>query len=192
MRRTFTVLGTEITINTINQENYISLSDIAKRSSTNKPAVTIQSWLKNQSTLTFLKTWELVHNEHFKVSQMANFRELATDNRSSITVKKFVEQTNAIGITAKPGRNGGTYAHEEIALNFCYWLNPEFQVYFFKEFIKLKQEQFLALHQAQQSQSFKWHISKITDNIDEARNLLDTIPGQLEQHKRIDTNLLEE
>lgn len=134
-KQKITVDGIDIRINDL---DFISITDIAKRSSANKPAVTIQSWLRNQRTITFLATWEQVHNPNFKVSQMTDFREQAADNRSAITPKKYIEQTGAIGITAKSGRYGGTYTHSDIALNFCYWLSPEFQVYLAKEFQRLK------------------------------------------------------
>lgn len=137
-KQKITVDGISIRINDV---DYISITDIAKKSSANKPAVTIQSWLRNQRTISFLAAWEQAHNPNFKVSQMTDFREQAADNRSAITPKQFIEQTGAIGITAKSGRYGGTYSHSDIALNFCYWLSPEFQVYLAKEFQRLKQDE---------------------------------------------------
>lgn len=137
-KQKITVDGISIRINDL---DYISITDIAKKSSANKPAVTIQSWLRNQRTISFLATWEQVHNPNFKVSQMTDFREQAADNRSAITPKQYIEQTGAIGITAKSGRYGGTYTHSDIALNFCYWLSPEFQVYLAKEFERLKRDE---------------------------------------------------
>ena len=84
------------------------------------------------------------------------------------------------GLISKSGRyDGDTYAHRDIALNFCYWLSPTFQVYFIKAFQQLIEEQF-------NNKNLEWHISKLTDNVDEMRNLLDTIPGQKPQRNRID------
>ena len=172
------VQGLQIQINKIQNSDYISLTDIAKRSNDNKPAFTILNWLRNQNTLLYLETWEQVHNPDFKVVQMHNFRLEAADNRSAISPKNFIEKTNAIGLISKAGRYGGTFAHSDIALEFCSWLSPQFKVYFFKEFQRLKSEEF-------SKKNLEWHISKITDNIDEVRNLLDTIPGQLPELNRL-------
>lgn len=102
----------------------------------------------------------------------------STDNRFIISPQEWIKAVNAIGLVQKKGRGGGTFAHAEIALDFCYWLNPEFKVYFNKEFIRLKEME-------AQQQNLEWHISKITDNVDEIRNLLDTIPGQSPMRNRI-------
>lgn len=129
----------------IDDRGYISLTDIAKQSSENKPAITIQSWLRNQRTISFLATWEKVNSSDFKVSQMTYFRELASDNRKAITVKLYLETTGATGMTSKSGRYGGTFAHSDIALEFCSWLSPEFKVYLIKEFQRLKADEQLRL-----------------------------------------------
>lgn len=129
----------------IDEQGYVCITDIAKQGKNAKPAFSIINWLKNQSTLRFLKTWELVHNPNFKVVQMDNFRLSATDNSLGLTPQNYIEQTEAISIVSKSGRYGGTFAHSDIALNFCYWLSPEFQVYLIKEFQRLKKEEFLRL-----------------------------------------------
>ena len=130
----------------INKDGYISLTDIAKRSVTDaEPIVALRSWLKNSNTLLFLETWEKRKNEHFKLDRMVQFRMNAADNRNYATPKKYIEETGAIGIVSKSGRYGGTFAHSDIALNFCYWLSPEFQVYLMEEFQRLKAEEQLRL-----------------------------------------------
>lgn len=172
------VQGLEIQINSIEDKDYISLTDIAKRSNTSKPAFTILNWLRNQNTLLYLETWEQVHNPNFKVVQMHNFRLEASDNRAAISPQNYIAKTNAIGLISKRGRTGGTFAHSDIALEFCSWLSPQFKVYFFKEFQRLKSKEF-------SQRNLQWHISKITDNVDEIRNLLDTIPGQLPELNRL-------
>ncbi|MFK7983698.1 MAG: KilA-N domain-containing protein [Saprospiraceae bacterium] len=129
----------------INQNDYVSLTDIAKRSSDREPSSLIQGWLRNQNTLIFLETWEALHNANFKPSQMAGFRLSATENRNLISAQKYIKATEAIGITSKSGRHGGTFAHSDIALNFCYWLSPKFQVYLIQEFQRLKAEEQLRL-----------------------------------------------
>jgi hypothetical protein len=172
------VQGIDINVSEINKVEYISLTDIAKRATDTKPALVIQRWLRNQSTLLYLKTWETVHNPNFKVSQIGYLFESMADNRYDISPTKFINLTKAIGLTTKSGRNGGTYAHHEIALEFCTWLSPEFKVYFYKEWVQLKAEEY-------NRRSLEFHVKRITDSIDEARNWLDTIPGQEESRNRI-------
>ncbi len=132
------VEGTSITIN---KEGFISLTDIAKRSSDREPNQVIRSWLRNQGTINYLEAWETVHNVNFKHGQMDMFRKQASNNRAKISAQLYIEETQAKGLTSKSGRYGGTFAHSDIALNFCYWLSPEFQVYFLKEFQRLKSEE---------------------------------------------------
>ena len=126
-----------ITIN-IDTEEYVSLTDIAKSSVGKKPADLISNWMQNQKTLVFLETWETVHNPDFKVVQMHDFRIKAVSERYIMSPKKYIEATNAIGMISNAGRYGGTFAHLEIALAFAYWLEPSFQVYFLKEFNRMK------------------------------------------------------
>jgi hypothetical protein len=138
--------------------------------------------MKNSNTLLFLEAWEKLHNPGFKVHQMEHFRLRASENRYIATPQNFIEETGAIGIISKSGRYGGTFAHKDIALNFCYWLSPVFQVYLLKEFQRLKEEEF-------SRKNLEWHLTKITHNIDEVRILLDTIPGQRPDLNRL--NFLE-
>jgi len=141
-KQTLIVKGIKITID---DGKYVSITDIAKKNDRDRPAELIRRWLRNQSTINFLATWEEVHNPNFKVAQMNHFKNYASLNRNFISTKIYLEQTQAIGITAKAGRFGGTYAHPDIALNFCYWLSPEFQVYLLKEFQRLKEEEALRI-----------------------------------------------
>jgi len=177
-KKKINVQGVEIRVEKVKEEDYISLTDIAKKNSGRPPNSVLISWIRNQNTLSFLGAWEKTFNPNFKHSQMAMFRELAADNRSLLTPKNFVEQTEALGMTSKSGRYGGTYAYKDIALNFCYWLSPEFQVAMIKTFQELLAREF-------SRKNLEWHISKITDNIEEARNLLDTIPFQNPDRNRI-------
>ncbi len=130
----------------INKEGYVCLTDIAKRSiEDTEPIVALRAWLKNSSTLLFLQTWENKKNINFKLNQMVQFRMKAADNRNYATPQKYIEETGAIGIISKSGRYGGTFAHSDIALNFCYWLSPEFQVYLMEEFQRLKADEQIRL-----------------------------------------------
>jgi len=167
-----------ITIDSINNAEYISLTDIAKQTS-DEPRFTIRNWMSTKNTLRYLGVWEEMHNPDFKRAGFRTFKENYFDSSSfSLTPEKWIKATNAAGIISKRGRGGGTFAHKDIAINFCYWLEPEFQVYFIKAFQELMQREF-------PRQNLEWHLSKITDNIDEVRNLLDTIPGQLPKHNRL-------
>lgn len=181
MSKKITVKGIEIKITEREDGEYVSLTDIARQSDEDEPRFVIRNWMKNSGTLRFLWTWEKLYNPKFnsKGVQMDTFMGQATDNLRKITPEKWIKEYNAIGLISKRGRHGGgTFAHTNIALEFCSWLSPEFKVYMIKEFERLKAEESKRLN-------YEWHISKITDNVDEIRALLDTIPGQLEKHKRI-------
>lgn len=164
------VQGLLIRIEPIRDDDYVSLTDIA-RSGDSTPDVIINSWIKNLNTLEFLEEWELLKNPDFNPHQMVGFKEKYLKNRNSITPKRWIKELNAIGIISKSGRYGGTYAHKDIALQFCGWLSPKFQVYMMIKFQELIEEKY-------RHKNLEWHISKITDNVEEIRNLLDTIPGQ--------------
>ena len=182
MKKKINVQGLEIRIEPVEKQDYISLTDIAKQSS-NKPQFVIINWIRNMQNLKFLITWETVHNPDFNLVHLHKVKDLASDNRILLSPSKFVKETNAIGLYTRAGRyNSGTFAHKDIALNFCFWLSPEFQVYFIKEFQRLKEEE-------AQRKNLEWHVKKLTDNVEEMRNLLDTIPGQDSTRQRL---LLEE
>ncbi len=177
-KSTIEVQGLEIRVEPVNDLDYVSLTDIAKKNSDDAPVYLLQRWIRNKSTLTFLDQWEKVHNPKFKHAQMSVFKEQASINRNSISPQRYIKATDAIGITSKSGRGGGTFAHKEIALNFCYWLDPAFQVFLFKAFNELMRREV-------ERKNLEWHVTKITDNVEEIRNLLDTIPGQQENRNRL-------
>jgi hypothetical protein len=177
-KKKITVDGLSIRIDKIDQNDYICLTDIAKNSSDGKPAFLIQNWMKNMNTVRFLLAWERLHNPEIKVVQMEYLLGTVSDNRFILSPQKWISKYNAIGMLQKAGRGGGTYAHSDIALEFCSWLSPEFKVLILKEFQRLKEDE-------AQRKNFEWHITKITDNVEEIRNLLDTIPGQLPERNRI-------
>jgi len=106
--------------------------------------------------------------------------EVATSN-FHISPSNWIERFKAKGIYTKKGRGGGTYAHKDIALNFCYWLDPRFQILMIKKFQELLEEDF-------QRKNLQWHLRKITDNIDEVRDLLGTIPHQDPKLSRLNRN----
>ncbi|MFK7978540.1 MAG: KilA-N domain-containing protein [Saprospiraceae bacterium] len=124
----------------IDQDNYISLTDIAK-SANNEPRFTIRNWIQNTNTIRYLHEWEEVHNPISNRVQIHTVLEKATNNRYNMSPSKWIDMVEAIGMTSSSGRYGGTFAHQDIAINFCYWLNPSFQIYFIKEFQRLKEQE---------------------------------------------------
>lgn len=144
-KKNIEVQGLIIRIEPINEKDYVSLTDIAKSVSDEKPAYTIQNWIRNNNTIRYLAKWEIVHNENVKVVHLHDLLEKFTNNRSAVSAQKWIDETGAIGLVQKSGRGGGTYAHSDIALNFMYWLSPEFQIYFIKEFQRLKTKEALGL-----------------------------------------------
>ncbi|MEM1322545.1 MAG: KilA-N domain-containing protein [Bacteroidota bacterium] len=153
-KKKITVEGIEIAILVGDKRDYISLTDIARQAA-DEPRFTIRSWMRNNNTLAYLDEWESVHNPDFKRGDAATFRLKALNNSFSATVTAWVSATNALGLQSRAGRYGGTFAHREIALNFCYWLSPTFQVYLIKEFDRLKAEEAKALGRSD------WDIKRI-------------------------------
>lgn len=129
------VLGKEITIS---KEEYISITDMLKAKDGD---FFISDWLRNRNTVEFLGVWESVNNPDFNYGEFATIRSQSGLNSYKISVKEWVEKTNAIGIQAKAGRYGGTYAHPDIAFEFGMWISPAFKVYLIKEFKRLKEEE---------------------------------------------------
>ncbi len=99
----------------------------------------IRNWMRNKNTIEFLGLWEKLFNPDFKGVEFDTFLNEAGLNRFNMTPKKWINTTNAIGIISKAGRNGGTYAHKDIAFEFASWISPEFKLYLIKEFQRLKE-----------------------------------------------------
>ena len=139
-KKKITVLGNEITLlPQKGAEDFISLTDIMKKFDDD---FSIYSWMRNKNTVEFLGTWEQLHNPNFKGNEFVTFKNAAGSNNFNLTPKKWIQATEAIGMFTKSGRfGGGTFAHKDIAINFCYWLSPTFQLYLIKEFQRLKEEE---------------------------------------------------
>jgi hypothetical protein len=129
------VQGTEVTVLSEQEGDFISLTDMLKAKDGD---FFISDWLRNRNTVEFLGIWESVHNPRFNYGGFAIIRSKAGLNSYKLSVKEWVEQTNAIGLRAQAGRYGGTYAHRDIAFEFGMWISPEFKVYLIKEFQRLK------------------------------------------------------
>ena len=142
MARKIEVRGTEIRILTVEREDYISLTDMLKAKDGD---FFISDWLRNRNTVEFLGIWERVHNPRFNYGEFAIIASLAGLNSYKISVKEWVEKTNAAGIKATTGRYGGTYAHRDIAFEFGMWISAEFKIYLIQEFQRLKDAEFKQL-----------------------------------------------
>ena len=139
--KTITVQGTTISIHQGNESDYISLTDIARHKDQNNTDDVIKNWLRNRNTIELLGFWETMYNPDFKPVEFDGFRNQAGLNSFVLTPKKWVETTNAIGITSKSGRYGGTFAHKDIAFEFASWISIEFKLFIIKEFQRLKDDE---------------------------------------------------
>ncbi len=138
MTKQIQVKDTVITVIKHHGEDYIGLTDMLKAKDGN---FFITDWLRNRNTLEFLSIWETINNPKFNYGEFALIRNQSGLNSFKISVKEWVEKTNAIGLTAQSGRYGGTYAHKDIAFEFGTWISPEFKLYLIREFQRLKEQE---------------------------------------------------
>ncbi|MCB9360032.1 MAG: KilA-N domain-containing protein [Flavobacteriales bacterium] len=136
--KTIEVEGKEITIVLENEQEYISITDMLKAKDGD---FFISDWLRNRNTVEYLGIWEKVYNPNFNYGEFATIKSQAGLNSYKLSVKEWVEKTNAIGLKAKAGRYGGTYAHPDIAFEFGMWISPQFKIYLIKEFQRLKNDE---------------------------------------------------
>ena len=123
------------------KNDYISLTDIARYKNSDDPRFVIQNWMRNRNTLEFIGLWEALNNSNFNRVQFDTFRNEAGLNKFTMTPQKWIESTHAIGIIAKPGRYGGTYAQYDIAMEFASWISPEFKLYIIQDYKRLKADE---------------------------------------------------
>lgn len=133
-KKRINVLDKEIRLQTRNEEDFISLTDIAKYKNLEHPADVIKNWTRSKDTIEFLGLWEKVNNPEFKLVEFDQFRSKAGSNSFVLSPQKWIEETNAIGIISKSGKYGGTFAHKDIAFEFASWISVEFRLYLIKEF----------------------------------------------------------
>jgi len=154
------VQGREVVINSVNDEDYISITDIAKYKDESRTGYIIQNWLRNRNTIEFLGIWEKLNNPDFNVIEFEYIKSQAGLNSFVLTSKNWIESTNAVGIVSKAGRYGGTYAHKDIAFEFASWVSVEFKLYLIKEFQRLKDQE-----QGQLDWNIKRNLTKINYRI---------------------------
>jgi hypothetical protein len=133
------VQAAEITVISIEDRDYISLTDMVKNIENGLSL--IEKWLRNKNTIEFLGIWEEMYNPDFNSPEFEGIKNAAGLNRFVMSVKQWVEKTHSKGIIAKAGRYGGTYAHKDIAFEFASWVSPQFKLYLIKEFQRLKDEE---------------------------------------------------
>lgn len=153
------VQNTQVTVITYNDNDYISLTDIAKYKS-DDPTAVVSNWMRNRNTIEYLGIWESLYNPQFNPIEFEGFKKEAGLNAFTLSPQKWVNATNAIGIVSKAGRYGGTYAHKDIAFKFASWISVEFELYIVKEFQRLKEQE-----QKMLGWSAKRELSKINYRI---------------------------
>ena len=143
-RKTSSILVQDVpvTVMSIDQRDYISLTDMAKaRTDAGRAADVIKNWLRARSTLEFLGTWEIMYNPDFKVVEFDHFKSEAGLHTFTLSAKEWIESTHAIGMYVQAGRYGGTYAHKDIAFEFGSAISPILKLYLLKEYQRLKDEE---------------------------------------------------
>ena len=135
------VIGTEVIIYAQNEQDFISLTDIARFRDADRSDYILQNWMRNRSTIEFIGLWEQFNNPDFNSIEFDGIKNMAGANSFSLTPKRWIEATNAVGIVSNTGRYGGTFAHRDIAFEFASWLSAEFKFYLIKEFQRLKTEE---------------------------------------------------
>lgn len=156
--------GTEISLITDakSNEDYISLTDIAKYRNPDDAAGVIANWLRNRNTIEYLGLWEQMNNPNFNPLEFEEFRNNAGLNSFTLSPQKWISSTNSIGIISKPGRYGGTFAHTDIAFEFASWVSPEFKLYIIKDYQRLKADE---AHRLDIGWDTKRELSKINYRI---------------------------
>ncbi len=172
------VRGTPVTVKRVIENDYISLTDIARYKDADATDDLIRSWLRNRNTIEFVGLWEQLNNPGFKPVEFDGFRKQAGLNSFTLTPKQWIEKTGAIGIESKAGRYGGTFAHLDIALEFASWISVEFKLYLIKEFQRLKEDE---------RKSLDWdvrrNLAKINYRIHTDAIKTNLIPGEVSKEQ---------
>lgn len=169
------VKDTEITIISVEERDYISLTDMAKaKESESRAADIIKNWLRGRYTLEFLGTWEQINNPDFKVVKFDHFKSQAGLPSFVLSVSEWIDKTDAIGLIVKKGKYGGTYAHKDIAFEFGSAISVPFKLYLINEFQRLKEEE-----QKQLGWTAKRELAKLNYHIHTDAIKQNLIPSQL-------------
>jgi hypothetical protein len=175
MNKTIHVNNREITLISVFENDYISLTDMANtKEGLSRAADIIKNWLRNRYTLEFISTWELINNPNFKVVEFDHFKRKAGLPSFVLSVSEWIDKTAAIGIVVKKGKYGGTYAHKDIAFEFGSAISVPFKLYLINEFQRLKEEE-----QKQLGWSAKRELAKINYHIHTDAIKQNLIPKEL-------------
>lgn len=159
MKTTINAKGTAITvISRKNEDDYISLTDIAKYKNKDDAFIVINNWMRLRDTIEFLGLWESFSNPDFKPIEFDRFRQASGFNAFTLSPQKWINTTNAIGIVSKSGRYGGTFAHKDIAFEFASWISAEFKLYVIKDYQRLKEQE-------TSQQALEWNLSRTISKI---------------------------
>ena len=157
-KATISVRGLAVSIICQSQDDYISITDIARHRDAERSDYILQNWMRNRSTIEFIGLWEQLRNPHFNSIEFDGIKNMSGSNSFSLTPKRWVEATNAIGIVSKTGRYGGTYAHKDIAFEFASWISAEFKMYLIVEFQRLKEDENRRL-------SLEWNLNRTLSKV---------------------------
>ena len=176
--KTIDVHGTEILIYSEKENEYISLTDIARFRDAERSDYILQNWMRNRSTIEFIGLWEQFNNPDFNSIEFDGIKNIAGSNSFALTPKRWIETTNAKGIVSKTGRYGGTFAHRDIAFEFASWLSAEFKFYLIKEFQRLKEEEQKLLGWSEKRELAKLNYHIHTDAIKQNLSPQELSPSQ--------------
>ncbi|MFT3750071.1 MAG: KilA-N domain-containing protein [Agriterribacter sp.] len=138
--RRITVQDVDIVLYEANQQDYISLTDIARYKNSIEPKDVVKNWMRSRASIEFLGLWEQLNNPDFKGVEFDSLLYEAGSNSFTLSPSKWIETTNAKGLVSRQGKNGGTFAHKDIAFEFASWVSAGFKLYLIKEFQRLKDE----------------------------------------------------
>ena len=165
------VLEYEINTKIINQEDYVSLTDIAKKVNEDEPRFVIQNWMRNKDTIDYLGLWESIYNPNFNRVGFEAVENEAGRNRFTMSPTKWINSVNSIGMVTKAGKHGGgTYAHFDIAMEFASWISPEFKLYIVTEFKRMKEKE---------QKGFGWNLKRTLSKINLKMNRASTEKEQI-------------
>ena len=172
----------KINVLRVNNQDYISLTDLARYADEEEPRLPIQNWMRDKDVILYLGLWEQLNNKDFKRVEFDAFKNEAGSNKFKVSPQKWIKETNAKGIISKSGRyDGGTFAHPDIAFEFASWLSPEFKLYLIQEFQRLKK------NEAYQNK-IDWHANRVLAkanylvHTDAIKNYI--VPSLTEKQKR--------
>jgi len=170
------IIVKEQTIKTITKDgvDFICITDLAKQKNAIDPNGVIANWMRNRNTIEFLGIWETLYNPNFNPLEFEGFRKEAGLNAFTLSPTRWIETTNAKGLTAVAGRYGGTYAVSDIAFEFASWISVEFKLYLVREFQRLKSEE-----QKQLAWDAKRELSKINYRIHTDAIKTNLIPAEV-------------